>query len=231
MFVPLADIVTAGSKASSLSMGFSALPGVFAQMPLGDFFGGLFFFLLFLAAVTSSLSMLQPVIAMFEEGLGLDRKGSVAILGLITLLGSGFVVYFSNNLMALDTMDFWIGSFALFVLATIQVILFGWVLGVDKGLAELDRGAACRLPRWLGFQMKYITPLFLLIIFGFWVSKQLNFAEGGRIMQAINDPVARNTMIFMGVLVIFLALVVNIAIRRWRKDEALANTPFQREIQ
>ncbi|MCP4379723.1 MAG: hypothetical protein GY794_26580, partial [bacterium] len=54
----------------TFGMGFVALPGVFNQMPAGQFFGFLFFFLLFLAAVTSSLSMLQPSIALLEEGLG-----------------------------------------------------------------------------------------------------------------------------------------------------------------
>ncbi|MGA0334442.1 MAG: sodium:calcium symporter, partial [Kiritimatiellia bacterium] len=44
----------------TFSLGFMTLPNVFNQMPAGQFFGFLFFFLLFLAAVTSSLSMLQP---------------------------------------------------------------------------------------------------------------------------------------------------------------------------
>ena len=54
------------------------------QMPAGQIMGFLFFFLLFLAAITSSLSMLQPAIALLEEGLGLQRKASVALLGFIT---------------------------------------------------------------------------------------------------------------------------------------------------
>jgi len=53
----------------TFSLGFMALPNVFNQMPAGAFFGFLFFFLLFLAAVTSSLSMLQPSIALLEAGL------------------------------------------------------------------------------------------------------------------------------------------------------------------
>ena len=44
-------------------MGFMTLPNVFAKMSMGQFVGFLWFFLLFLAAVTSSLSMLQPAIA------------------------------------------------------------------------------------------------------------------------------------------------------------------------
>ena len=47
IFVPAINVVGAGEKASSLSLGFFALPGVFEHMPAGHFFGGLFFFLLF----------------------------------------------------------------------------------------------------------------------------------------------------------------------------------------
>ncbi|MCZ6817417.1 MAG: sodium-dependent transporter, partial [Planctomycetota bacterium] len=62
--------VAAGTY-GTFGLGFNALPNVFAAMPAGRAFGFLFFFMLFLAAITSSLSMLQPVIAFLEEGFGL----------------------------------------------------------------------------------------------------------------------------------------------------------------
>ena len=45
----------------------------------------------------------------------------MAVLGVITAIGSGFVVYFSKDLV-LDTIDFWVGTFLIFVLATVQII-------------------------------------------------------------------------------------------------------------
>ena len=82
---------------SSFSLGFRALPNVFARMPAGQVIGSLWFFMLFLAAITSSISMLQPVIAFLEEGFGLKRHASVTILGLLSALGCGFVLYFSKD--------------------------------------------------------------------------------------------------------------------------------------
>ncbi|MBN1851321.1 MAG: sodium-dependent transporter, partial [Pirellulales bacterium] len=67
--------IAAGGQ-STFDLGFKALPNVFAQMPAGQFFGFLWFFMLFVAAITSSLSMLQPVIAFLEEGFGLKRHAS-----------------------------------------------------------------------------------------------------------------------------------------------------------
>jgi SNF family Na+-dependent transporter len=149
----------------TFGMGFVALPNVFALMPAGRVFGFLWFVMLFLAAITSSLSMLQPVIAFFEEGLGLKRHASVAFLGLITALGSGFVIYFSKDMMALDTLDFWAGTMLIFVLAMIQSFLYAWVLGIDRGEKEMHEGAHLRIPRFVQYVLKFITPLYLLIIF------------------------------------------------------------------
>jgi SNF family Na+-dependent transporter len=157
----------------TFGLGFNVLPMVFANMALGEVFGFLFFFLLFLAAVTSSLSMLQPGIAFLEEALKLNRKQSVALLGLITAVGCGFVVYFSEGVKALDTMDFWVGTFLIFVLSTIQIIAFGWILGIDKGFELAHQGSAIRIPSVFKFIMKYVSPLFLLVIFAMWVASNV----------------------------------------------------------
>lgn len=157
----------------TFGLGFNVLPMVFANMAFGQVFGFLFFFLLFLAAVTSSLSMLQPGIAFLEESLGINRKQSVALLGLITALGCGFVVYFSKDVKALDTMDFWVGTFLIFVLSTLQIIIFGWIMGIKKGFALAHEGADMRIPNSFRFIMKYISPLFLIVIFVLWCSSNL----------------------------------------------------------
>jgi neurotransmitter:Na+ symporter, NSS family len=164
-FLDIADVAGKGT----FGLGFNVLPMVFTKMPAGEFFGFLFFFLLFLAAITSSLSMLQPGIAFFEEALNIGRKESCAILGFITAVGCGFVVYFSKDVKALDTLDFWVGTFLIFILATIQIIMFGWVMGVEKGFDEAHRGAAIRIPAFFKPVMKYLCPLFLISIFAMWL--------------------------------------------------------------
>jgi neurotransmitter:Na+ symporter, NSS family len=151
---------------SSFGLGFNALPNVFARMWGGQFFGFLWFFMLFLAAVTSSVSMLQPVIAFFEEGFGLKRHASATLLGLITALGCGYVVYFSKGLTALDTFDFWVGSVLIIALAFFQAILYGWVFGIRRGDAELHRGAHIRVPFVVQLMLKFLVPVYLLVIFG-----------------------------------------------------------------
>lgn len=185
----------------TFGLGFNALPNVFAVMPGGRFFGFVWFFMLFLAAITSSLSMLQPVIAFFEEGLGLKRHASVTFLGLIAAFGTGFCVYFSKGTVALDTMDFWVGTFLIYVLAMFQTLLYGWGLGIEKGEEEMHHGAHLRVPRLVQFVLKYVSPLFLFVIFGMFcwqslLSKdvELAFLPGEKAPQVVNNTVPANVM-------------------------------------
>jgi len=154
---------------STFALGFNVLPLVFAKMPLGWLFGFAFFFLLFLAAITSSLSMLQPGIAFLEESLKIERKQSVTILGFITAVGTAFVLYFSEDLKALDTLDFWVGTLLIFILATTQIVVFAWGFGVRRGLEEAAKGAVFRIPSVFVPVMKFVCPIFLIGIFALWV--------------------------------------------------------------
>jgi len=210
IFLGLASV----QGASTFGLGFLTTPAVFAQMPAGRFFGFLWFGSLFLAAITSSLSMLQPAIAFLEEGFGLRRKASVALLGLLTALGALVVTYFSEGLIALDTMDFWIGQFCIFVLATVLVIVFGWVIGAEKGAKWASDGADMKLPRVFPFVIKYVSPTYLLVIFVLWIIE-----KAPDYVRAIGDnDKALFTVIFMVLMLIFFTVLVRLANLRWTRE-------------
>jgi neurotransmitter:Na+ symporter, NSS family len=163
----------AGIGLGTFDIGFNVLPLVFSQMPAGMLFGALFFFLLFLAALTSSLSMLQPGVAFFEESFSVGKRQAVAMLGLITAGGTGFILYFSEGLKALDTIDYWVNNLLMVSLATITIIIFGWIIGSRDGVQMANQGAVIRLPRGLSFVIRFITPLFLLCVLGTWVLEDI----------------------------------------------------------
>jgi len=200
---------------SSFTLGFQALPSVFGQMPFGQFFGFLFFFLLFLAAITSTISMLQPAIALLEEGLKLSRKSSVTVLGVSLLLLTFFVIYFSKNLIALDTFDFWITNVCVFISATFQIILFGWVLGMKEGMEELERGAKMRIPWFVKYLIKYVASIYLVVIFATWVYSTLP----ERIAQIRSDWIVQLSIACLILLAIFFLLIVSQALLRWEKTD------------
>ncbi|MCI0358599.1 MAG: sodium:calcium symporter, partial [Planctomycetaceae bacterium] len=208
----------AAAMATGFDLGFKTLPNVFDAMPAGQFFGFLWFLMLFLAAITSSLSMLQPVIAFLEEGLGLKRHASVAFLMLITAIGSGFVVYFSKGMLALDTLDFWVGTMAIVVLALVQSILYGWVFGIERGDKEAHYGAHMRIPWFVQWLLKYVTPVFLIAIF-----IGVCWTQGRVYVEALKQPVALMAVAFAGLVWLFLLIVIHIAGRRWEAEGRFKN--------
>ena len=209
----------AATTHGTFGLGFNALPNVFAVMPGGQFFGFLWFFMLFIAAITSSLSMLQPVIAFFEEGIGLKRHASATLLGLLSAMGSAFVVYFSKDSLALDTFDFWIGTMLIFILALVQAIIYGWAFGIKRGHEELHRGANIRIPWFVQLMLKYITPAYLLAIFaGICYTQSSNYLETLR-----GGGVPLYSVMFIGTILVFLILLIRIAGKRWEAEGRFEN--------
>ncbi|MDR1483750.1 MAG: sodium:calcium symporter [Planctomycetaceae bacterium] len=200
---------------NSFTIGFYTLPHVFDLMPFGRICGFLFFGLLFLAAVTSSISMVQPSVALLEEGLHLKKTGSITIVAVICSMGSLFVFYFSQDSKALDTFDFIIANLLVFFLALFQAIAFGWWFGIDKGIGELERGSRIKFPSVIKFTIKYITPTYLLVICVAWCLQSLpEYAA-----KIGNDPVRRLSVLVIAAVFMFVCTVTTIAIRRWRKEE------------
>lgn len=151
---------------STFGLGFNVFPVVFAQMgALGRVIGAVWFFMLFLAAITSSISMYQPALAFFEESLGRGRAFGTGILVTFCLVGSFMTMYFSKDLVFLDTVDSWVGTLGIYVLAMIQLCIFSYIFGVSRGLDEAHEGAQMRIPGFYKPVLAVISPLFLLVLF------------------------------------------------------------------
>lgn len=198
----------------TFDLGFNTLPNVFAQMPAGRWFGAMWFFMLFLAAITSSISMLQPVIAFLEEGFGLKRHASVAVLGFIAACGTAFVAYFSKKMEALDTLDFWVGTVCIVCLALFQSILYGWILGIERGEREAHRGAQMRIPQFVQWILKYVTPVYLAAMIGAFLWND----APGYAKQVIGNPVALASVTLIAIVAGVLLVLIHIAGRRWQAE-------------
>lgn len=169
---PLQMAAVAGPDATSFSVGFMVMPQIFDAMPAGWFFGFCFYSLLFLAGVTSSLSMLQPGIAFLEEGFSLKRRASITFLGILTFIGASAVIL-SPGLDALDTIDTYTNSICIPLLALIEVFIFVFLMKVSNGFKEASYGADMKIPRIFGFVITYMTPVFLFLILAWWFVSQI----------------------------------------------------------
>ena len=218
-------LLTSQATGGSMSLGFKTLPMVFAQMPGGNFFGAAFFLILFLAAITSSLSMLQPSKAFFEEALGIDKVKSTTLVTVWGLIGNAFVLYYSKGLTALDTIDFWVGSVFIMIVAAVQIIAFGWIFGLERGIAEAHEGAQLRIPKLFQFVIKYVSPAYLiLILIGFCFTylpdkvKDDGTVETGYWTKVLNDADTQRTWVFLLLTIAGLVTITAIGARRWKAE-------------
>ena len=116
--------------------------------------------------------MLQPAIAFFEEGFGLNRRVSVALPGLLTFIGTNTIIF--SRLTVMDTVDNYASNIGIPLLALFEVVVFVYILRVSQGMKEATYGADMPLPRIFGFVITYITPVFLLVILGSWIYQQVD---------------------------------------------------------
>lgn len=200
-------------QGGTFNMGFVTMPLIFEKMPLGFIFSGLWFLLLFIAGITSSVSMIQPTMAFLEDEFGVSRKNATITLGVITFLAS-MPAIFLIKYGVIDEIDFWGGTVVLILFATIEIFIFLFALKFAKGWKEMQLGALLKIPKIYKFIIKYITPAFLLILLAVWTYQQFIptiFLEG---VSDENKPYIWGVRIM--IFAIFLALVVLIKVA-WKK--------------
>jgi len=149
-----------------LQMGFQTMPTLFQNWGpiLAAVAGVAWFGLLFFAGITSSLAMGQPVMAFMEDNFGFERKKSAKYLGgFMTILALWTIVFYGYG--AFGEFDDWSGTFALVVFGLFEAIIFAWIWGIDRGWEEINRGADIKVPHIFKYIIKYVTPVFLLVVF------------------------------------------------------------------
>jgi NSS family neurotransmitter:Na+ symporter len=198
-------------------LGFASMPPVFEFMPLGQVLGALWFFLLFIAAITSVVALAQPMIAFLEDEFGLPRGKAVAILGALWLPSTHLCIFLSGSL---DVMDFWAGTFGPPLFALIEVVLMMWIFGADRIWAEILRGAQLRPFRFFYYSAKYIAPLILAFVLGFWVWLNIvvPILNGTILQQGVEGQgtgwTVWLTRLFLLALFIAMCLMVRVAFKR-----------------
>ena len=204
---------TAAVAGGSFSLGFATLPVVFAHMgAFGNIVGALWFFMLFLAAITSSLSMYQPAVAHVKESLDWSHNKATGMIATIGVAGALLTLWFTADGAFWNTMDFWIGTYLIFILAMVQIIYFAWVFGIERGWKELHSGASIQVPPIFKIIMKYVAPAYLIIVFvGFTVQ---NFRTSLEASWASTG--ARVAMLTAGAIAAFLLIVTFYGEKRMR---------------
>ena len=195
------------------NLGFITMPLVLNKLPLSGFMGFCWFFLLFLAGITSSVSLAQPAVAFLEDEFNITRKKAAAIFGLIAFFLCQPVIFFLGR-GVVNELDFWGGTFFLVVFATVEVILFAWVFGMERAWDEIHKGADMRVPKAYKFIIKYVTPLFLFFILWMWLKQEWLPIILMKEVTSADRPFVLGTRAGLLIIFVILAILVKIAWRR-----------------
>lgn len=153
---------------------FEVLPNVFKAMPGGVVFAVIFFFLLCVAALTSTISVLEVVVAYLKEELRLSRgkatliaSVSISILGVLATLSFGVLSdfhIFGKTIFGL--LDFASANIMLTFGALLIVIFVGWKLGKINFMDEISNQGELKssLYKVVFFIIRYIAPVAIGII-------------------------------------------------------------------
>jgi SNF family Na+-dependent transporter len=203
----------AAVQGGTFGLGFTTLPVVFAHMgAFGNLIGATWFFMLFLAAITSSISMYQPALAFFQEALGWSRRAATTLMVACCVVGSFLVMYYSKAGLFWSTIDDWVGTFLIFVMAMVQIICFSWVFGVDKGWEEMHAGAHMQVPRLYRFVMKYVTPVYLIVVFAAFTWRNL----GTWVRTVLEEPLRQGAILLVLATAGVLVVCTRVGEKRWR---------------
>jgi NSS family neurotransmitter:Na+ symporter len=164
-YLGLEAVQSATGSGSGFALGFLTLPTMFYNWGwFAPVAGVMWFGLLFFAGITSSLAMGQPIVAFVSDELGGTRRGGTIVFAVSTLVLGFFCLWLYPG-GAFDEFDFWTGTVALVVFAMAEIFVFAWIFGMDRGWEEITRGADMRVPRVFRFVIKYVTPLFIILVF------------------------------------------------------------------
>lgn len=161
------DATIAIADSGAFNLGFATMPVIFQFLPLGSLLGTLWFLLLFLAAITSSVALMYPLITFLQDELELPRRRAVGITWVIVFIAAHIPIFGLKG-GALDEMDFWCGTFGVALFALIETVVFVWIFSPERAWTEIQKGAHARPPRLFLFILKYVTPLYLATLFVVW---------------------------------------------------------------
>jgi SNF family Na+-dependent transporter len=207
------------AKGGAFDLGFQSLPVIFQKIPFGQFFGFIWFLLLFFAALTSSVALTQPAMAFLQEEFRIPKERTAIILGLVIFVCSIPVVFFLKHGF-LDELDYWAGTFGPVICAFLEIIIFAWIFGMSRGWEEINRGATTRIPKVFFYIIKYITPVFLFAILSIWLYQSAGDVLLMKNVDPANKPYVWGARIMMAAVFVGLAYLVR---KSWEKKGEKAN--------
>lgn len=182
MIVPSVFVYSGGNE-TALGQGpglmFDTLPKVFAGMPFGSAVGAAFFVLVLFAALTSSVSVMEAIVAGMTDKYKIDRKkASLIVYAYALLIGTfcafGFSIWKSFTIMdlsILDFLDFISNSVMMPLVGMLTCVLVGFIIKPKAITDEVELNGRFKEKKFYNIMVKWIAPV---CIFAILISSVLN---------------------------------------------------------
>lgn len=159
-------------SASGVGLMFNALPKVFSTMWGGEVIGAVFFLLVLLAALTSSISLMETVVSVVRDKLHWERKITCLVVFAATVAiglpsAFGFSIWSDIAIFGMDILsafDYLTNSLFMPIVAMLTAIFVGYFLKPKTIIEEVELSGKFRLKRLFVVMIKYIAPVFLFVI-------------------------------------------------------------------
>ncbi|MBQ8510285.1 MAG: sodium-dependent transporter [Clostridia bacterium] len=175
MVIPSVFVFSGGNE-EALGQGpglmFVTLPKVFDNMTGGSFIGAAFFILVLFAALTSSISLMETIVSIFQDKLHVGRKMScLIVLGICLLLGVpsslGKGIWNDITIFGMDFFDFCdfiSNSVIMPIVAFLTCIFVGYIIKPQALVEEIEGSSAFRRKKLFIVVIKYIAPVCIVLI-------------------------------------------------------------------
>ncbi len=176
MVIPAVFVFSGGDPKilkSGPSLMFVILPKVFDTMHFGNAVGAAFFLLVIFAALTSSISLMETIVSIFQDKFHWARRHACLfvavmslVLGIPSSLGFGPLSFITwTGMTILDIMDFVSNSVLMPIVAFFTCIFVGFFIG-PKSISEEVRITNGKFAgeKLFNIMIKWVTPVFLILI-------------------------------------------------------------------
>lgn len=148
---------------SGIGLAFIAFPTIINEMPFGEVFGVLFFVSLFIAGLTSLISLMEVVVSATKDKFDLSRRTASIIIGTIMGVVSTLLFSATSGLIALDIMDKWTNNIGIVICAILSLVFTAWVFNRRNEMTQhLNAISSVRVGVVWQACTFIITPLVLL---------------------------------------------------------------------
>ncbi len=149
---------------------FEILPTIFASMEYGTIIGIVFFFLLLIAGLTSSVSLFQVQVSSFEDTVRFSKRKSVTLVTLlIAIVGTLSALSYSSYQFQLfetpflDLMDTYFGTFGLSIASIVLITIITWYMDKKKIIEQFNQNSTIKFPPVIIDITKYVLPGIVIV--------------------------------------------------------------------